>query len=76
MESKLVSIIIPCYNAEKFIENTLKTVLNQSYTNYEVIVIDDGSKDRSAEIVNAVASKDSRTIFRSIINNNNFIIRV
>lgn len=63
MHSKLVSIVIPCYNAERFIENTLKTVLNQTYRNFEVIVVDDGSSDRSAEIVNRIAQNDKRVIY-------------
>jgi glycosyltransferase involved in cell wall biosynthesis len=49
--NSLVSIIIPCYNAEKFIEETIQSVLNQTYTNWELIIIDDGSKDNSSKIV-------------------------
>lgn len=56
----LVSVIIPAYNAELFIEETLASVLTQTYTNIEVLVVDDGSRDRTAEIVQAVAEKDSR----------------
>jgi glycosyltransferase involved in cell wall biosynthesis len=47
----LVSVIIPCYNAEKYIIQTLETVFAQSYTNYEIIVIDDGSTDNSYAIL-------------------------
>ena len=56
----LVSVIIPAYNAEAFIEATLASVLTQTYTNIEVLVVDDGSRDRTAEIVQAVAEQDSR----------------
>jgi glycosyltransferase involved in cell wall biosynthesis len=56
----LVSVIIPAYNAETFIERTLTSVLNQTYRNIEVIVVDDGSHDRTAEIVKALAQKDDR----------------
>ena len=41
------SIIIPLYNKEKFIENTLKSVLNQTFTDYEILIVNDGSTDNS-----------------------------
>ena len=56
----LVSVIIPAYNAEQFIARTLSSVLNQTYRNLEVLVVDDGSKDRTAEIVEQIAKQDSR----------------
>lgn len=55
-----ISIIIPVYNAEKYIESTLECVLSQSYPNIEVIAVDDGSKDDSLEILDRFATKDSR----------------
>lgn len=57
----LFSIIIPLYNKEKEIENTLKSVLNQSFTDYEVIVINDGSTDLSEEKVLSI--HDERIIY-------------
>lgn len=45
------TVIIPLYNKENFIENTLKSVLNQSFTNFEVIIVNDGSTDKSEEKV-------------------------
>jgi glycosyltransferase involved in cell wall biosynthesis len=60
--SSLVSVIIPTYNAEKFIERTLNSVISQTYLNIEVLVVDDGSQDRTAEVVKAIAQKDSRII--------------
>ncbi len=45
------SVIIPLYNKENFIENTIKSVLNQSFTDFELLIIDDGSTDKSVEIV-------------------------
>ncbi|NEO78321.1 glycosyltransferase family 2 protein [Moorena sp. SIO4G3] len=58
----LVSVIIPAYNTEQFIEITLQSVLSQTYKNMEVIVVDDGSQDRTAEIVQSIAKQDQRVI--------------
>ncbi len=48
------SVIIPIYNKEKDVETTIKSVLNQTYVDYEVILVDDGSTDNSLNIVNAI----------------------
>ncbi|MBE9066479.1 glycosyltransferase family 2 protein [Leptolyngbya cf. ectocarpi LEGE 11479] len=61
-ENPLVSVIIPAYNAEHFIERTIISVLNQTYRNLEIIVVDDGSCDRTAEIVRAMAGQDQRIV--------------
>lgn len=45
----LVSIVIPCYNHEKYVQDTIRSVIDQSYENIELIIIDDGSKDSSVE---------------------------
>ena len=45
MEKRLVSVITPCYNSEKYIGNLIKSIVNQTYPNLEFIMIDDGSKD-------------------------------
>lgn len=63
MKSGLVSIITPCYNGEKYISYTIDSVLRQTYRNWEMIIIDDGSKDNSAEICRSWAEKDSRIQF-------------
>jgi len=59
-EAPLVSVIIPAYNAETFIERTLNSVLTQTYTNIEVLVVDDGSQDRTGQILESIADNDRR----------------
>ena len=54
------SIVIPLYNKEKSIGNTLKSVLNQTFTDFEVIVVNDGSTDNSANVVTEFAKQDRR----------------
>ncbi|GHT18139.1 glycosyl transferase family 2 [Bacteroidia bacterium] len=56
----LISIIIPVYNVEKYLRACLDSVVNQTYTNLEILLIDDGSTDRSFEICNEYAVNDSR----------------
>ena len=52
-----ISVVIPVYNAERFISKTIKSVLNQSYTAHEVIVIDDGSTDNTPKILEGFKDK-------------------
>ena len=54
---KKVTIIIPVYNAEKYIEKCLDSILNNTYKNIEVILINDGSKDNSQKILNEYQKK-------------------
>jgi glycosyltransferase involved in cell wall biosynthesis len=61
-ELPLVSVIIPAYNAEAFISRTLQSVISQTYKNIEILVVDDGSRDKTVEIVESFAQKDSRII--------------
>lgn len=56
----LISVIIPAYNAEAFIATTISSVLNQTYKNIEVLVVDDGSQDQTPDIVEAIAETDPR----------------
>jgi poly-beta-1,6-N-acetyl-D-glucosamine synthase len=56
-ETPLVSILIPCYNEEATIENTLEQLDKLNYTNYEIIAINDGSKDRTSEVLESLSKK-------------------
>ena len=60
MEENKVSIIIPVYNAEKFIGKTIESVLNQTYKNWEMLIFNDKSKDDSLKIIKKYSEKDER----------------
>lgn len=60
MSSILVSVIIPVFNAEKYLAETLNSVLKQTYSNWECLIIDDGSKDSSQQIALDFCNKDLR----------------
>ena len=59
---KKISIIVPVYNAEKGIRECVASLLSQNYSNIEIILVNDGSKDNSLEICNSLAEKDSRIV--------------
>ena len=56
----LISVIIPVYNGEKYLETCLNSVINQDYKNLEIIIVNDGSTDKSPAICKSFADKDSR----------------
>ena len=58
----LVSIVLPVYNGEEYIASAIDSVLAQSYTNWELLIVDDGSTDSSSSIVDDYAAKDSRIV--------------
>ena len=58
-----ISIIVPVYNLEKYIKRCLQSIQNQTYKNLEIIVVDDGSKDKSATIIRDLQKKDDRIIY-------------
>lgn len=68
MEQNLISVIIPVYNTEQYLKKCLDSILNQTYTNLEVICINDGSTDKSLKILNNYVKTDKRI---KIINQNN-----
>lgn len=63
MESKLVSVIIPIYNAEKYLCQCLDSIIAQTHRHLEIICVDDGSTDKSGEIAQSYAKKDSRIYY-------------
>ena len=72
MQKGLVSIIIPCYNGEQYIDRCFKALINQTYKNLEVIAVNDGSTDNTSQILNKYIDifKDNKIIFK-IINQEN-----
>ena len=59
-QNQLISVVIPVYNQERYLDRCLKSVLNQTYPNLEIICADDGSQDRTKKILQKWAKKDSR----------------
>ena len=55
-----ISVIVPAYNVEDYLENCLESISNQTHSNIEIIVVDDGSPDRSGEIAEEYKKKDTR----------------
>jgi glycosyltransferase involved in cell wall biosynthesis len=64
----LISIIVPVYNVEKYLARCLNSILNQTYKNLEIVLINDGSTDYSRKICQKYASQDSRIVFIDQIN--------
>lgn len=60
MEEELISVIVPVYNVEKYLNKCVESIINQSYKNLQIILIDDGSKDKSGKICDEYAKKDKR----------------
>lgn len=60
MNSNLISIITPMYNGEKYVSQTIESVISQTYPNWEMVIVDDGSKDNSPQIVESYSQKDRR----------------
>jgi glycosyltransferase involved in cell wall biosynthesis len=60
MVKNMISVIVPVYNAEKFIDRCIKSILNQNYNDFEIILVDDGSPDKCPKICDEWAEKDER----------------
>lgn len=65
---ELISIIVPIYNAEKYLDTCLASIINQTYKNLEIILVNDGSTDSSEQICQQFANKDKRIIIKTQIN--------
>lgn len=63
-----ISVIVPAYNAEKYLENTVKSILKQTFSDFELILVNDGSLDKTPDIMNALAQEDKRI---TVINKKN-----
>ena len=58
-----ISVIIPTYNRANLLPQAIKSVLNQTFNNYEIIIVDDGSTDKTPEVINNYQSKHREIIF-------------
>ena len=68
-KNRLISVIMPVYNAQKFLHDSIGSILAQTYQNWELIAVDDGSKDKSFEILTSFAQRDRRIkIFKNTQN--------
>ena len=56
----MISIIVPVYNVEKYLQRCIESILAQTFADFELLLIDDGSKDKSGEICDNYALKDKR----------------
>lgn len=59
-----ISIIVPVYNAEKILKECVDSLIKQTYSNIEIILVNDGSKDDSLRICKELAERDSRNVLR------------
>lgn len=55
-----LSVIMPCYNAEQYVDRAVRSILEQTHTNLEIILVDDGSKDHTPDLLDAWAKQDTR----------------
>lgn len=63
IQDKKVSIIIPCYNQAEYVKEAIESALNQTYSNIEIVVINDASKDNSSDVIKECANKHENIIF-------------
>lgn len=65
LENPRVSVLMPAFNAARYIREAVESILAQTFTDFELLIIDDGSTDRTAKVVRKLAARDSRIQFRS-----------
>lgn len=58
-----VSVIVPAYNCEKYIGKCIESICNQTYSNIEILIINDGSKDNTKDVINSFVNKDNRIVY-------------
>ena len=68
MENDLISIVLPIYNVENYLERCIKSVISQTYKNLEIILVDDGSTDDCSKMCDEWAEKDNRIV---VVHKNN-----
>ena len=62
MNNPKVSVIIPIYNVERYVEKCVQSIIGQDYNNIEIILVNDGSPDKSDDIIRRMAAEDSRIV--------------
>ena len=65
----LLTVLMPVYNAEKFLDESIGSILSQTYTDFEFLILDDGSTDNSLKIIKTYAKEDKR--IKVLVNNKN-----
>jgi len=71
----LVTVVLATYNQQDFVKNALESILAQTYKNLEIIVCDNGSTDKTKEIIRSIVSKFQKIVFLDFKNNKNITIR-
>ena len=77
----MISVLLPVFNSEKYLRECIESILNQTYEDFELVIVDDGSIDNSGKIIEEYARKDPRIVFlkkeneKSISKTRNFLLQ-